>query len=42
MTITKFIDLKSKIKYTSQQKKKKEAQQQKLPIKLKTKLSSVN
>ena len=39
MTIKKFIDLKSKTKYTSPKKK---AQQQKLPVKLKTKLSSIN
>ena len=43
MTIKKFIDLKSKTKYTTQKKKKKEeAQQQKLPVKLKRKLSSIN
>ena len=40
MTIKKFIDVKSKTKYTSQKKKKK-AQQQKLPVKLKTKLISI-
>ena len=42
MTIKKFIDLKSKTKYTSKQAKKKKAQQQKLPVKLKTKLSLIN
>ena len=40
MTIKKFIDLKFKTKYTSQ--KKEEAQQQKLSVKPKTKLSSIN
>ena len=32
MTIKKFIDGKYKTKYTSQKKRKKKAQQQKLPI----------
>ena len=42
--ITKFIDLKSKTKYTSPPPlpKKEESQQQKLPVKLKTKLNSIN